>query len=66
MPVSRVPPVSPPLSETDAVEIVRRYDAGEAQHLIAAAFRVNQGRVSEIVKGKRFPQAREIARGKRL
>jgi hypothetical protein len=64
--VSRVPPVSPRLSEADAVEIVRRYDAGEAQHVIAAAFRVNQGRISEIVMGKRFPRAREIARGRRL
>jgi len=60
--VSRAAPVSAKLSEEDAAEIVRRYDAGEAQHLIAAAFRVNQGRVSEIITGKRFPRAREIAR----
>lgn len=33
-----------------------------AQHEIAAAFGVNQGRVSEIVNGKRYPRAREIAR----
>ena len=57
----RVMTVSPKLSEEDAVEIVRRYNEGEAQHLIAAAFRVNQGRISEIVNGKRFPQARETA-----
>lgn len=50
------------LSEKDAIEIVRRYDAGEAQHLIAAAYRVNQGRVSEIMTGKRFPRARTLAR----
>jgi hypothetical protein len=60
--VKRADPVSPHLCESDAVEIVRRYDAGEAQHLIAAAFGVNQGRISEIVNGKRFPRAREIAR----
>lgn len=55
--------VSAKLSEDDAVEIVRRRDAGEAQHVIAAAFGVNQGRISEIVQGKRFPRARMIARG---
>jgi hypothetical protein len=60
--MKRADPVSPRLREADAVEIVRRYDAGEAQHLIAAAFGVNQGRISEIVNGKRFPQAREMAR----
>lgn len=57
----RAAPVSATLSEEDAVEIIRRYDAGEAQHLIAAAFRVNQGRISEIITGKRFPRAREMA-----
>jgi len=41
-----------------AVAFARR----QAQHLIAAAFGVNQGRISEIVNGKRFPQAREMAR----
>jgi hypothetical protein len=30
---------------------------GEAQHDVAAHFRVNQGRVSEVVRGKRFPDA---------
>lgn len=50
------------LTDEDAVEIVRRYDAGEAQHVIAAAFAVNQGRISEIVTGKRFPHARATAR----
>jgi len=64
--MARRPRVSSPLSEKDAVEIVRRYDTGEVQHVIAAAFRVNQGRVSEILQGKRFPRARGIARGMRL
>lgn len=58
----RAAPVSATLSEDDALEIIQRYDAGEAQHLIAAAFRVNQGRISEIISGKRFPRACEIAR----
>ncbi|MEQ1616905.1 MAG: hypothetical protein ABL883_01000 [Terricaulis sp.] len=60
--MSRAAPVSAKLCEADAVEIVRRYRAGEAQHVVAAAFRVNPGRVSEIIKGKLFPRAREIAR----
>lgn len=58
----RAKAASPRLSQADAIEIVRRYDAGEAQHEIAAAYRVNQGRISEIVRGKRFPGAREMAR----
>jgi hypothetical protein len=29
--------------------------------VIAAAFGVNQGRISEILKGKRFPEARDLA-----
>jgi hypothetical protein len=53
--------ISPRLTQEDAVEIVRRHWLGEAQHVIAAAFHVNQGRISEILNGKRFPQARDIA-----
>lgn len=60
--MTRAAQVSAKLSEEDAAEIVRRHDMGEAQHVIAAAFGVNQGRISEIVQGKRFPRARAIAR----
>lgn len=57
----RSPPASPRLTLNDAVEIHRRRWLGEAQHDIAAAFHVNPGRVSEILNGKRFPEARDIA-----
>lgn len=55
--------VSRPLTLSDAVEIWRRRCNGEAQHRIAAAFEVNQGRISEILAGKRFPAARRLAQG---
>lgn len=45
------------LTLEDAVSIHRRSALGEAQHVIAAAYAVNQGRVSEILSGKRWPQA---------
>lgn len=41
----------------DAVLIVRRVLEGETQHSVAAAFGINQGRVSEIVNGYRHPGA---------
>ncbi len=53
--------VSPRLTLEDAVEIWRRRWLGEAQHDIAAAFHVNPGRVSEVLSGKLFPEARDIA-----
>ena len=49
------------LSLSDAIEIWRRRSAGEAQHKIAAAYNVNQGRISEILSGKRFPAAERLA-----
>ena len=55
--------VSPRLTLEDAIEIWRRSWLGEFQHDIAAAFRVNQGRVSEILTGKRVPEARKLAQG---
>lgn len=45
------------LTLADAREIWRRRLAGEAQHQIAAVFDVNPGRISEILSGKRFPEA---------
>ncbi|GAB4187896.1 MAG: hypothetical protein OHK0024_28340 [Thalassobaculales bacterium] len=61
--MARAKPVSPRLTLEDAVEVHRRAWLGEAQHEIAAAYRVNQGRISEILAGKRFPEARAIALG---
>ncbi len=55
--------VSRQLTLGDAVEIWRRRSRGEAQHKIAAAFDVNQGRISEIISGKRFPAAKRLAQG---
>ena len=49
------------LNLNDAVEIWTRRSAGEAQHKIAAAFDVNQGRISEILSGRRFPAAKRLA-----
>lgn len=48
-------PRTPRLTIEDAKEVWRRYRAGEFQHEIAAFFRVNQGRISEIITGKRHP-----------
>ena len=53
--------VSRHLTLNDAVEIWHRRSSGEAQHKIAAAFEVNQGRISEILAGKRFPAAQRLA-----
>jgi hypothetical protein len=58
---SRAEPSSPRLTLDDAIEIWRRLGRGEAQHAVAAHFRVNQGRISEIMNGKRFPEARNPA-----
>jgi len=55
--------ISRHLTLNDAVVIWQRRLAGEAQHKIAAVFDVNQGRVSEILAGKRFPAARRLALG---
>jgi len=57
----RTNPESRHLTLHDAIEIWHRRSAGEAQHKIAAAFDVNQGRISEILSGKRFPAAKRLA-----
>lgn len=46
---------SPTLTREDAVEVWKRYLLGETQHHIAQTFGVNQGRINEIIKGKRHP-----------
>lgn len=46
----------------DAVQVWHRYWAGEYQNRIAAFFDVNQGRINEVIKGKRHPGSEEVAR----
>jgi uncharacterized protein involved in type VI secretion and phage assembly len=45
------------LTYEDAVQILMRLRRQEYQHHIAADFGINQGRVSEIKNGHRFPEA---------
>jgi hypothetical protein len=54
---------SPRLTFDDAVEVWKRHFLGEAQHHIAQAFSVNQGRINDVLKGRRHPGSREVARG---
>ena len=49
------------LTLQDAIEIWMRRWQGHLQHHIAAALGVNQGRVSEVLSGERFPEARDAA-----
>lgn len=58
--------ISPRMTLRYAVEIWRLRNEGEAQHRIAAELGVNQGRVSEVLSGKMFPEARLIAAPKAL
>jgi hypothetical protein len=57
----RSAPTSPSLTRADAIEIWKRRRLGEAIHSIAAGFRVNPGRVAEVLKGKRFPEAEALS-----
>ncbi|MCM2456047.1 hypothetical protein HGO37_11695 [Rhizobium sp. CG4] len=50
------------LTEADAAQIWVRHWKGEYQHVIAATFGVNQGRVNEVLKGHRHPGSKDIAR----
>jgi len=52
---------SRPLTLENAIEIWRRRELGEAQHVLAAAFAVNPGRVAEVLQQKRFPEAKTLA-----
>jgi hypothetical protein len=56
---------SPRLTFEDAVEVWKRHFLGESQHHIAQAFGVNQGRINEILKGRRHSGSREVALGLR-
>lgn len=42
------------LSVKQILDIKQRVEKGEYQHLLAAEYNINQGRVNEIAKGKRF------------
>lgn len=53
------------LTPTDAVNIWLRRWKGEYQHRIAASYGVNPGRVNEVLKGCRFPEAQALAAEKR-
>ena len=53
--------VSRQLTLDDAVRIWRRRRAGEAQHVLAADFGVNPGRIADVLAGRRFPEARAIS-----
>ena len=43
----------PELPRSEIVLILRRLEAGEHQHIVAADYLVNQGRLSELKNGKR-------------
>jgi len=49
------------LTFTDTLEIWRLHSLGLAQHQIAALFGTNQGRISEVLSGKRFATAKRLA-----
>jgi hypothetical protein len=46
---------SPPVTPEMAAEIKALIEAGVCQHDIAAYYKINQGRVSEINTGMKFP-----------
>jgi hypothetical protein len=53
------------LTPDDAVQVWLRHWNGDYQHVIAADYGVNQGRVNEVLKGRRYPGSETIARQKR-
>ncbi|NAZ37186.1 hypothetical protein [Rubellimicrobium sp. CFH 75288] len=50
------------LTFEDAVEVWRLHWTGWLHSRIAARFDVNQGRISEVLTGKRYPGSEEAAR----
>jgi hypothetical protein len=57
----RSPRVSAQLTLPDAIEIWKRRRLGEAIHVIAAGFRVNPGRIAEVLNGQRFSEAEKLS-----
>jgi hypothetical protein len=53
---------SPRLTLDHAIAIWKMRFRGACQHDIAAALHLNQGRISEVLTGKRFPEAGTLAR----
>ncbi|MFN4126602.1 MULTISPECIES: hypothetical protein [Pannonibacter] len=51
---------SPTVTPEMAAQIKALLKTGMSQHDIAARFRINQGRVSEINKGYKFPQVEPV------
>jgi hypothetical protein len=51
-------------TDEEAVDVWLRYFSGQHQHHIAADYRINAGRVSEILTGKKHPGSRRIAEGR--
>ena len=52
---------SPPLTEELAAAIKKLLPTGMHQHQIAALFGLNQGRISEVKNGKRYPDVSPAA-----
>jgi hypothetical protein len=46
---------SPPVTREMAARMKTMVASGMLQHDVAAAFGINQGRVSDVVNGKKFP-----------
>ncbi len=53
----RAPSCSPKVDLDMAKAFWIQHWEGEAQHVIAAAHQVNPGRVCEVLKGRKFPEA---------
>ena len=54
-------PPSYKLTFEDAIQIWRRYRAGEYQNRIAASFDVNPGRVNEVLKERIHVRSKQAA-----
>lgn len=53
---------SPTLTLGDAVEVWGMRWRGMCQHEVAAVLHVNPGRINEVLRGRRFPEAECLAR----
>jgi hypothetical protein len=53
------------LTFDDAVDVWLRYWAGEFQHTIAASYRVNPGRLNEVLKRHKHIGSEQVARSRR-
>jgi hypothetical protein len=48
----------------EAVDVWLRHWSGQHQHHIAADYRINAGRVSEVLTGKKHPGSKQIAKAR--